>query len=82
MTLDQIPAGGKVFLDANALIYHFTNESRYGPACTHLVERIDPGDLQGFTSAEVVSDAAHRLMTIEATQQFAWPIAGIASRLR
>lgn len=82
MTFDRIPSGSQVFLDANALIYHFTNDSVYGPASTRLVERIEFGDLQGYTSADVVSDVAHRMMTIEAMHQFGWPIAGIAARLR
>ena len=28
MTFDQIPAGAAVFLDANSLVYHFTNHSK------------------------------------------------------
>lgn len=38
--------------------------------------------MRGFTSAAVLSDGAHRMMTIEAMQRFGWPIAGIAARLR
>jgi predicted nucleic acid-binding protein len=82
MTLDQIPSGTEVFLDANTLIYHFTNEPAYGAACTRLVERIEQSDLRGYTSAAVVSDAAHRMMTIEAMNRFGWPITGLAARLR
>ena len=82
MTFDQIPSGTDVFLDANALIYHFAGDSTYGPACTRLIERIEQDDLQGFTSASVLSDAAHRMMTIEAMDQFGWPIVGVAARLR
>lgn len=82
MTLDQIPTGTEVFLDANALIYHFTSEPAYGAACTRLIERIEQGDLRGYTSAAVVSDAAHRMMTIEAMNQFGWPPSGLAARLR
>jgi predicted nucleic acid-binding protein len=29
MTFDLLPKGDKVFLDANTLIYHFTNHARY-----------------------------------------------------
>jgi predicted nucleic acid-binding protein len=82
MTFDQIPSGAAVFLDANTLIYHFTGESTLGPACTRLIERIEQRDVIGYTSAGVLSDVAHRVMTIEAMQRFGWPIAGLAARLR
>jgi predicted nucleic acid-binding protein len=82
MTFDQIPVGTDVFLDANTLIYHFTAEPSFGAACTRLVERIEQGDLRGFTSADVLSDTAHRMMTIEAMQCFGWPMTGLAARLR
>ncbi len=82
MTLDQVPSGTQIFLDANILIYHFTADATYGPACTRLIERIEQQDLQAFASAELLSDAAHRMMTIEAMQRFDWPIAGLAARLR
>lgn len=82
MTLDQIPAGTAVFLDANTLIYHFTGELTYGPACTRLIERIEQRAVVGYTSIGVMSDLAHRMMTIEAMQRFGWPIAGLAARLR
>jgi len=82
MTFDQVPSGTQIFLDANGLIYHFTAHATYGPACTHLIERIEQQDLQAFTSTHVLSDAAHRMMTIEAMQRFGWPIAGLAARLR
>ena len=41
MTFAAIPAGAAVFLDANILIYHFTNHPCYGAACTELLERIE-----------------------------------------
>ena len=34
MTFANIPAGTAIFLDANTLIYHFTNEPQFGSACT------------------------------------------------
>ena len=82
MIFDEIPSGADVFLDANTFIYHFTGDSAYGVSCTRLIERIEQGDLRGYTSAEVVSDAAHRMMTIEAMERYGWPIAGLAARLR
>jgi predicted nucleic acid-binding protein len=82
MTFAHIPAGVAVFLDANPLIYHFANDPKYGAACTQLVERVELQHLAGFTTAHVLGDVAHRLMTLEAIDRFGWPLAGIASRLR
>jgi len=70
------------FLDANTLIYHFSNDLKYGSACTQLIKRVELHDLSGFTSAHVLADVAHRLMTLEAIQLNGWPQAGIAARLR
>jgi hypothetical protein len=64
MTFGQIPAGATVFLDANSLVYHFTNDPKYGAASTRLVQRIEHRILSGFTSSDVMGDVAHRLMTL------------------
>lgn len=82
MKFDLIPSGTEVFLDANILIYHFAGDSTYGVACTQLIERIEQGDLRGCLSASVLSDAAHRMMTIETMDRLNWPIAALAARLR
>jgi predicted nucleic acid-binding protein len=82
MTFGQLPAGVAVFLDANTLVYHFTNDPKYGAACTRLVRRVEQGVLSGFTSSDVLGDVAHRLMTLEAVAVNVWPYAGIAARLR
>jgi predicted nucleic acid-binding protein len=82
VTIDQIPAGAAVFLDANALVYHFTNDPKYGVASTRLVHQIEQGVLSGFSSMDVLADVAHRLMTLEAIAVNGWPYAGVAARLR
>jgi predicted nucleic acid-binding protein len=82
MTFAQIPAGVAIFLDANSLVYHFTNDPKYGVACTRLVQQVEQGALAGFTSTDVLGDVAHRLMTLEAVARHGWPYAGIAARLR
>jgi predicted nucleic acid-binding protein len=82
MTFDQIPAGVKVFLDANSLVYHFTNDPKYGAACTQLVNQVEQRALSGFTSTDALGDVTHRLMTLEAIAVNGWPYAGIAARLR
>jgi hypothetical protein len=43
MTFAQIPVGTTVFLDANSLVYHFTNDPKYGLACTQLVQGVEQG---------------------------------------
>jgi predicted nucleic acid-binding protein len=82
MTFVTIPSGVMVFLDANTLIYHFTNHPKYGAACTQLVTRVELGDIRGAISAHGLADVAHRLMSIEVIARKGWPAAGIAARLR
>jgi predicted nucleic acid-binding protein len=82
MTFADIPAGLWLFVDANTLVYHFAAEPLLGPPCQRLLDRINRGEIQGFTSTDVLSDLAHRLMTQEAMRRFGWPAAGIARRLR
>jgi predicted nucleic acid-binding protein len=82
MTFSALPVGASVFLDANVLLFHFTADPKSGATCTDLVERIERQELIGFTSTHVVSEVAHRLMTVEAIRRFGRPIAGIAVWLR
>jgi predicted nucleic acid-binding protein len=82
VTFAQIPAGTAVFLDANTLIYHFASDATYGAACTQLLKRVEQGQLHGYTSAHALADVAHRLMTLEAIDQFGWLPKGIAARLQ
>jgi predicted nucleic acid-binding protein len=82
MTFVDLPGGAAVFLDANTIIYHFSNHPRYGPPCTELLERIARQELAGYTATAVLGEVAHRLMTLEAMARFGWPGTGIANRLR
>src|SRR5207249_3476926 len=81
-TFDALGAGQSVFVDANVFLHYFTMHPRYGAACKTFLERIENHELTGFTSAAILSEVVHRLMTIEACQRFAWPARGIARRLR
>jgi len=67
MNFGDIRDGESVFLDANTLVYHFSSHPTFGAACRELIERIARGELRGSTSSHVLSNVAHRLMTIEAT---------------
>jgi predicted nucleic acid-binding protein len=82
MNFAAIPHGESAFVDANTFIYHFSSHATYGVACTDFLERIARQDLVGFTSGHVLTNVAHRLMTIEAIATLGWPEAGIASRLK
>lgn len=82
MIFTDIPAGGVVFLDANVLVYHFAPDPVLGLACRDLLVRIKRKEVDGCTSTHILSEVAHRLMTIEAIKLFGWPVAGIAQRLR
>ena len=81
MTFTDIPQGASVFIDANTLIYHLAPDPDFRPACQDLLERCARQELAGFTSAHLVSNVAHRIMTLEAMDRFGWPTAGIGRRL-
>jgi predicted nucleic acid-binding protein len=82
MTLDDIPAGIDLFLDANILLYYFTRHPVFGLSCGRLLDRIDRGELSGVTSSSVLTEMVHRLMVVEACDLFGWPVQGIVRRLR
>lgn len=82
MIFADLVAGDAVFVDANTLTYHFEPHPVWGPPCADLLQRIENKELAGFTSAPVLSEVCHRLMTIEASALFGWPFAGIGNRLR
>lgn len=81
MTLADIASGEHVFLDANVFVYHFAPHPTLGPACADLFDRIERGDVSAVTSTHVLSEAAHHLMTFEASRVFGWP-SKIVERLK
>lgn len=82
MILSEIRAGTAVFLDANIFVYHFAPDPLLGSACTDLLERISRQEIVAFSSSHVLSNVAHRLMALEAIDQYGWSSAGIAYRLK
>jgi predicted nucleic acid-binding protein len=82
MTFLDILTGQAVFVDANVFLFYFHPDPVLGPPCDQLLRRIENGDSQGFTSAHVLNEMVHRLMTEEAHQRFGWTMTGIARRLR
>ena len=63
MTLNDIPSGSAVLLDANILIYA---RRRVSAQCQHLLERCATRDIQGFLTAIAVAEFCHRRMMQEA----------------
>lgn len=82
MIFTDIPKGARLFVDANCLVYHFGPDPVVGPPCRELMERIDRKEIHAYTSTHILSDVAHRLMTMEAMTRLGWPATGIAPRLR
>ena len=72
MTFAALAAGESVFLDANPLVYHFAPDPLFGPACHQLIARAENKEILAFTSTHVLSEAAHHLMTLEASALFGW----------
>ena len=72
MTFADLAAGESIFLDANPLVYHFAPHPLLGPACNQLIARVGNQELLAFTSTHVLSEAAHHLMTFEASALFGW----------
>jgi predicted nucleic acid-binding protein len=81
MIFADLPAGEAIFLDANTLVYHFQPHPTFGSACNQLVTQIEQQQVVGYTSTHMLTEAAHRLMMIEAMAQFAWKLPKIKERL-
>jgi predicted nucleic acid-binding protein len=80
--LDAKSPGSAVFIDANCFVYAATSDPLYGPPCQKLLKNAENKTIQAFSSAHVLGDLVHRLMTIEAALLLARPMAGIANWLR
>ncbi len=78
MTLSAIQDGTAVFIDANVFIYHFTGASAQ---CTTLLTRCESGNVRGATSALILAEVCHRLMTIEAVQKKLVSPRGVVAKL-
>ena len=82
MTFSQVPLGSSLFLDANTFVYHFTPHPTWGVLCAALLRQVQRRQIAGFTSTNVLTEVAHRLMTFEAASRFGWPHSKVAQRLR
>jgi predicted nucleic acid-binding protein len=81
-TFADLPPGASVFLDANVFVYHFEPHPLLGAACNQLIQSIEIDQVHGMTSTHVLSEAAHRLMALEASQLPGWTASKVVQRLR
>ena len=65
-TLAKVPRGISVFVDANILVYFFTQMPPLTERCKALFERASRLEIDIFTSAHVAIDVIHRVMLAEA----------------
>ena len=82
MILASLPSGSHVFVDANIFVYSFAADPNFGTPCSEFFDRIQAKDLSASISSALLSDVAHRLMTLEACDVMGWPYADIGRRLR
>ena len=52
MTLGDVLAGQRIFVDANTFIYALAPEPTLGPPCYQFIERIRRKEIEGVTSAQ------------------------------
>ena len=67
--MNSIPAGSRVFLDTNILLYAIAEHPRFGFWCDGLLDRIHRGELAGHVSVIVLNELVHKLMIGEVAQK-------------
>ena len=82
MTFLDLVAGDAVFIDANTFVYYFAPDPRWSGPCGQLLQRIQNQEIAGHTSAAILSEVAHRLMTIEARARHGWTAGKVLQRLK
>jgi predicted nucleic acid-binding protein len=78
LPLTHLPAGAEVFVDANILVYALSGKSAQ---CLQLLDRCVRGEVTGVCLFEVLNEATHRLMLLEAVLK-GIIVRGAASDLR
>lgn len=82
MSLSQIPAGTRVFFDANVQAYHFLQVEPLAQICHVLFRRIARREIEAFTSVGVAADVIHRAMVTEAVTKFGLQSSEVVSYLK
>jgi predicted nucleic acid-binding protein len=78
-TIEELPAGHRVFLDASIFLYHFFGRSEQ---CRHLLHRCERREVFGVTSVVTLNETSHRLMAMEAVQAGLVSPGGVPAKLR
>lgn len=78
-TLDAVPLGSEIFVDAPIFIYHFTGTSQ---SCRDFLRRCENGEVRGTTSVVTLAEVTHRLMTIEAVHRGLVSPGNVVGKLR
>jgi predicted nucleic acid-binding protein len=82
MTFLDLVAGDAVFIDANTFVYYFAPDPQWGGPCGQLLRRVENHEIAGYTSAAILGEVAHRLMTIEARTRHNWTSGKVLHRLK
>jgi len=82
MTLADFVPGDDTFVDANIFVYHFAVNPVLQPISSQFLQRIENQEIRGYTSLHILSDVAHRLLTMEAQAQHRWSSGKLIQRLK
>lgn len=69
MRLKDLPAGARVFVDANLFTYYWTGTDVLAQACAAFFQRTARGEVEAVTSVVVAMEITHRVILQEASEQ-------------
>jgi predicted nucleic acid-binding protein len=70
MHLSDLKNGSSILIDSNIFVYHFFSKSRYNPAASEFLERVEKEDIVGITLTSIIMETTHRMMILEAAALF------------
>lgn len=66
MHLSKLPAGSRVFVDANVLVYFFLRVEPFVETCKDFFQRVANLEIEAYSGADVAGTVIHRVMVAEA----------------
>ena len=66
MHLSELPAGSRVFVDANVMVYFFLQVEPFVETCRDFFRRVANLEIEAFSGADVAGTVIHRVMVAEA----------------
>lgn len=60
--LSEVPKGISIFIDANVFYLYLRGPTRPREDCTKLLERVEEGEVEGYTSTLVLDELAYKLL--------------------